>query len=71
MKIVLSGGGKIAGSVNDDDGAPIGNAEVEGSAEGAGQATRTRDDGTFLLEGVKPGAWHVVATRCKCERDNE
>ncbi|MCC6154957.1 MAG: carboxypeptidase regulatory-like domain-containing protein [Candidatus Hydrogenedentes bacterium] len=63
LVIPLSSGATIAGSVETDRGAPVANATIFlGTAEKSShEATRSRADGTFLIEDVGAGHFTVSA----------
>jgi uncharacterized GH25 family protein len=66
VRLVLDRGGGIAGSVADEDGAPVPNVQVTAVGESwswMSDRTMSRDDGSFLMEGVRPGEYRVRATR--------
>jgi protocatechuate 3,4-dioxygenase beta subunit len=66
IDIVLDDGGTIAGIVVDDAGTPVTAARVEASGdrwEWRGDDTRTGDDGTFTIEGLRAGSYRVQANR--------
>ena len=64
LEIVLEAGGSIAGSVVDGDGQPVAGVDVRVANDGwNNDSARSGDDGTFLLEKVRPGERRVVASR--------
>ena len=64
VDIVLEPAGAIAGEVVDERGRPVGGVQVTASgARWDWKQTLTRDDGTFALEGVRPGKQRVIAMR--------
>ncbi len=64
--IVLEAGGRIEGAVVDEHGKPVAGARVRAQSNarwgGWRNNTTTRDDGTFAIEGVRPGVARVIAT---------
>jgi protocatechuate 3,4-dioxygenase beta subunit len=65
-EIVLDDGGSIAGVVVDDQGTPVADARVNAQGdrwEWRGMGERTRDDGTFTIEGLAAGSYRVQASR--------
>jgi protocatechuate 3,4-dioxygenase beta subunit len=65
VEIVLEPTGTIAGEVVDERGRPVAGVQVvaSGSQRWDWKSTLTRDDGTFSLEGVRPGRQRVTAMR--------
>jgi len=67
IEISLDAGGGVQGTVVDERGTPVANATVRVTSEarwgGWRKNARTADDGTFALEGLRPGAARVVASR--------
>lgn len=64
LRIELDAGGSVRGVVVDDAGEPVAGASVRATGESWGswrQNARTADDGTFAIEGVRPGQARVVA----------
>lgn len=79
VEVKLDGGGSLTGRVVDGDGAPVADAAISWNAPDAGnpfammlggmapasdrEPVRSAADGTFRIDGVKPGKVTVTATR--------
>lgn len=63
VTLTLSGGGMIEGRVVDEAGAPVDDAQVYARGERWGGWARNRDDGTFTMKALAPGAYRVTASR--------
>mgnify|MGYP002621790349 FL=1 len=63
VQIVLQVGGSIEGSVVDARGEPVAGARVRVSNSTWKTQATARDDGTFRIEGIKPGDHRVTASR--------
>ncbi|HTL34300.1 MAG TPA: carboxypeptidase regulatory-like domain-containing protein, partial [Kofleriaceae bacterium] len=63
---VLDDGGKISGTVVDEKGKPVSGVHVNTESlnrgwEWGGNSVRTKADGTFLIENLRPGDYRVTA----------
>ncbi len=65
LRLTLHATGTIHGSVVDDRGAPVTGVSIEADGDDMpGHADNTvRDDGTFVIEGLLPGPYHVSVLR--------
>lgn len=73
IKVELPAAGSVKGRVVDERGEPVGDVQIQlRSKERGGQrfffgqsstSTRARDDGTFELEHVRPGAYRATASQ--------
>ena len=65
VRLTLPASGAVRGSIVDDRGAPVHGVAVEIDGDDVpGHAERiVQDDGTFLIEGLPPGLFHVGARR--------
>lgn len=63
--LTLPAAGKIRGSVVDQRGTPVKDVDVtaRGKSWNLRGGSRTKDDGTFVIEGVAAGSYRVVAYR--------
>ncbi|MBV9401659.1 MAG: carboxypeptidase regulatory-like domain-containing protein [Bryobacterales bacterium] len=60
LRIELAPAATLRGSVFDPDGKPVANAQVEARPD-TGKVAITREDGSFQLDGLAPGAYTLVA----------
>ncbi|MCX7017443.1 MAG: carboxypeptidase regulatory-like domain-containing protein [Candidatus Sumerlaeota bacterium] len=60
-QVVLEAGGTVQGTVTDESGDPVQSVEVRVSGQIPGKMTWSDAAGNFILQGVKPGRWPVVA----------
>ena len=63
VTLKLSAGGMIEGRVVDEQGAPVDDAQVYARGERWGGWARNRDDGTFTMKALAPGAYRITASR--------
>jgi protocatechuate 3,4-dioxygenase beta subunit len=66
--LVLDDGGTVKGTVVDDKGKPVAGVHVQASSltsgwEWGGTNARTKQDGTFTIENLRPGDYRVTAQR--------
>lgn len=62
VSVTLGGGCRLTGRVLRDDGTPVANVYVSFYSEtGSDGSVRTREDGTYSIEGLEPGNYHVSA----------
>jgi hypothetical protein len=71
LRLVLPTGARLEGAVVSQDGAPVAGAVVMVLGPWGDQSeARTRDDGGFVVTGLRPGAHRVSAGRDWQERDD-
>jgi protocatechuate 3,4-dioxygenase beta subunit len=65
LRLVLDRAGTIRGTVADEDGHPVSGAEVRAGGDSWtwNDGVLTGDDGSFTIEGLRPGAYRVIASR--------
>jgi protocatechuate 3,4-dioxygenase beta subunit len=65
LRIVLEQAGAVKGTVVDQDGQPVSGVEIQASGEvwSWSENVMSHEDGTFLIEGLRPGSYRVIASR--------